>query len=1012
MSNPLSTVSAPSGLEATFVDLPSSIAGMKRKASTDETAEQNDEAFDHLRSSQAKSAKRAKLAHGDTNVPAPAAKQFTKAKSQDVARASGQGLNVDMADMLEDQPAPPPKTVKPRKSKTASSKNVNSTNFAAVQQPKKRQLAKKTPGSRSKNSATLAAVQQDDDQDMEDAGDDTISIAAKNAKESRPAKKTPLRHSKKSETLPITQHNDDEEMNKDGHVTLNVVTAPISLALLPTGVSTTGKFANSHKDTKFILAGATNDDVEPCVTTAQYAAPIDVEDEKGRVPRYLPAPNFSGVDITSFFKLPLPAKVEPWVPECPQAYSRFETDVDRLIKWDVIQLSGRQGRFGSLAPVDQRAYDLRAPWNVKPLGWAEVTAAYNKEANATWSIECVRQRFENANQIIFAATGVYFGSLGLLNYYGIPLDIDWRNANAGKTSKAKSKKTEYANAELKTTWRKALGFKIDGAVELLIQPPSGGAIIRLVSAKVAKSLRIDASNIIRCTEDTFDRWYSCVCFGIGHNFPKRVYQLKKFAKFEKTKGEFQQSKSDSPQADAKANKIADNVEKVDRKVGKTDGKAKKVDRKLEYAGDEYKYTDAGTPPVTIQSLLDTYCLSQSMSTTHVSDMILEEIRQVLENEKTIATKYTHGCICDNDCNSVVRFQDALPQDIEKLWMATKVDDPIRRLVLGLLTGSTAEEHQRFLVACPRQSALIARNLWSKFIKGQCQDLIAAFVAATSSDEFCAAYHNHGTESRCYRMTDPSALSKQLNDDTLDEPIIHKLEIKGVQGCEVIDNTGSGLNLNLLQGQKPQWDWERIQSINSWIVAHPNRPQTREPRPVYFEYEKTDDYGRYPSHPGYNDPQWEATLDDNEYPMGEWDKAKRFDIPNDAQRVRDGKGTNHVLFDLEDDEWIPPPTFAPEVVRPSDMSYHEFQGYRRWLWVQEGNKIPLETCYRFRPFNVDLAPREDTFKDAPRRCENVSGGVKWLNHERRYVSCMMHFFSTSRSRVFTRAYTASNLRFVI
>jgi hypothetical protein len=292
MSNPLPTVSAPSGLEATFVDLPSSIAGMKRKASTDETAEQNDEAFDHLRSSQAKSAKRAKLAHGDTNVPAPAAKQFTKAKSQDVARASGQGLNVDMADMLEDQPAPPPKTVKPRKSKTASSKNVNSTNFAAVQQPKKRQLAKKTPGSRSKNSATLAAVQQDDDQDMEDAGDDTISIAAKNAKESRPAKKTPLRHSKKSETLPITQHNDDEEMNKDGYVTLNAATAPISLALLPAGVSTTGKFANSHKDTKLILAGATNDDVEPCVTTAQYAALIDVEDEKGRVPRYLPAPSF------------------------------------------------------------------------------------------------------------------------------------------------------------------------------------------------------------------------------------------------------------------------------------------------------------------------------------------------------------------------------------------------------------------------------------------------------------------------------------------------------------------------------------------------------------------------------------------------------------------------------------------------------------------------------------------------------------------------------------------------
>jgi hypothetical protein len=401
-------------------------------------------------------------------------------------------------------------------------------------------------------------------------------------------------------------------------------------------------------------------------------------------------------------------------------------------------------------------------------------------------------------------------------------------------------------------------------------------------------------------------------------------------------------------------------------VGKIDGKANKVGGKLEYAGEEYKCTDAGTLPVTIQSLLDTYCLSQSMNTIPVSDMILEEIRQVLENEKTIATKYTHGCICNGYCNNVVRFQVILPQDIEKLWMATRVEDPIRRLILGLLTGSAAEEYQRFLVACPLQSALIARNLWSKFIEGQCQDLIAAFVAATSPGEFCAAYHNHGIESRCYRITDPSTFSKQLNSDMLDEPIIHKLDIKGVQGCEVIENTAADLSLNLLQGQKPQWDWERIQSINSWIVAHPNRRQIREPRPVYFEHGKIYDYGRYPSHPGYDNPQWEASFDDNEYPKGEWDKAKRFDIPDDAQRVRDGKGTNNVLFELEDDEWIPPPTFAPEVVRPSDMSYHEFQGHRRWRWVQEGYKIPLETCYRFRPFNVDLAPREDIFKDAPRR----------------------------------------------
>jgi hypothetical protein len=372
---------------------------------------------------------------------------------------------------------------------------------------------------------------------MEDARDDTTSTAAQNSKESRPAKKTPLPHSKKSKTLPITQQNDDEEMDNDSQV----VTVPISLAFLAAGVLTTGMLANSQKDIRLILAGMTNNNAQRSVTTAHCAGPVNVEDEEEQAPIYLPAPDLSGVDITKFFKLPLPVKVEPWVPDCPQAYGRFEMDVESLIKWDAIQLSRRQGRFGILAPVDQRAYDLRAPWNRKPLGWTDVTAAYNKEANVSWSIECVRQRFENANQIIFETTGVYFGSLELLDYYGIPLDIDWKNANASKTSKAKSRNTEDPKTELKTAWRKALNFEVAGAVELLIQPPSGGAIVRLVSAKVAKSLRIDASNMIRCTEDAFDRRYTCVCFGIGHIFPKRVYQLKRFAKFETTKGEFRQA---------------------------------------------------------------------------------------------------------------------------------------------------------------------------------------------------------------------------------------------------------------------------------------------------------------------------------------------------------------------------------------------------------------------------------------------------------------------------------------
>jgi hypothetical protein len=201
------------------------------------------------------------------------------------------------------------------------------------------------------------------------------------------------------------------------------------------------------------------------------------------------------------------------------------------------------------------------------------------------------------------------------------------------------------------------------------------------------------------------------------------------------------------------------------------------------------------------------------------------------------------------------------------------------------------------------------------------------------------------------------------DDTLDYPNVHKLTIKNVDGCSVANNTENSLNMNWLQKQKPQWDWERVKSINSWIVTKPNSPQIREPRPVYFDKNDTDAFGRYPSHPGYDDPAWEPYVVPSDYGKGDWDKAKRFDLPPEAQRIREDKTTGEVLFDLEDEEWFPPRTFAAEIVQRPDQSWYEYHSFRKLLWVQEGNKIPMVTCRRWRPFNGPPSTREDTFKDA-------------------------------------------------
>jgi hypothetical protein len=675
MSNPLPTASAPSGPQTTPVALSSSIAGRKRKTGADDTPEHKDEGFVHPQLSNAKISKRAKLAHGAADVPAPAAKINAPAqqsvpppntskprksaipitdghataaaaskdrkKRQPAPKASGpdagtsgEGQDMDMVDTPEELSVPPPKTAKP---------------------PKKKKSGRK------QKSKPLPIAQKTDDQNTEDAANDTTTSAAQGADKSS--------HDQDSKTISAEQKNDDEEMDDQTPAASTPTSGPISLAMLAAGAVVTGKFANSARDLMLRLAGATNNDAQPSVTAAQSPAPVDAEDEEIQAPVPLLAPDVSGVSIAAFFKLPLPAKVEPWIPKCPQAYGRYGTNVDSLVNWDVVQRSGKQGRFGVLTPIDRRSYDLRAAWNRKPLGWTEVKAAYNKEANTTLSNECLRQHFENANQIIFAATGVFFGSLGLKDDYGIPLDLDWKNANAGKTSKTKLTKEVDPNAELKKAWRKALGFKVPRVVQFLIRPLSGSVVTRIADARIIEHLGIDSSKDVRCTEATFDRWYSCICFGTTLTFPMRVFQLRKF-----------------------------------------EGELKGTGDDVYYTGDLWKHTDEGTPPITIQILLDTYCLSQSMGTTAVSDMILDEILQVLENEKAIATKYSQGSICEGDCNTVIRFQDLLPQDIEKLWIATNGDDPIRYLVFSLLTGLTANENQRFLVADSFQAALIARNL--------------------------------------------------------------------------------------------------------------------------------------------------------------------------------------------------------------------------------------------------------------------------------------------------------------
>jgi hypothetical protein len=722
------------------------------------------------------------------------------------------------------------------------------------------------------------------------------------------------------------------EGDEDG---LKRMTGPISLAAFAAGYTTTGVFSTKppNETTRPMLSGIVGRS-----TTAGQIIPANLAPQANfSTGGLLPALNqavrpvvgaasvnsskYSSQDtrlerlMILVFTTPPPPRISPWPFNFPAATHAYAHPTTCPIDWS--QLSGLETKH-------ILTYELRAPWNPAPLPWAQVATQYQQATGEEklFSQEGTRKRFKKVNRAIFEATGVYFlySGLGLQEDYNVPNDTDMpqKMREAGLINDPVTRGKKFSNKSKTSNWSKNSHRETvceSEAVVLVIQPPGQSSYAsRLISKKIIKTLRITSDQVVPFSVDTFDRWHTCLCFGTRHTLPKRVYKLKQMP-------------------------------------------------------EGYAYVDEGIPPVTIHTLLDTYRLSRFMGTTAVSDMILDGLHEVFKNEKGLFLKYQIGAICEGDCNDVMRFLDLEPDDIEKLWKETKRSDPIRRLIVDLLThGLGAMEGLDRIRANALRSGSQARDLYRTFARSHREDALDAFANATSPELFYATYHSHKVDEPCYRQVLCSLLSKKWIDDTLDFSNTHLVEIKGVNNCKIINKTGCSLDINALQGQTPHWEWQRICSVNSWILIPPKGPQIRQPRPVYFELDKVDSHGRYPSHPGYNDADWTVVESTNIYEDDDtWETAKRHGIPRSARKVREDETTGELIFDIEDESWVPPRSFATHVEREFEQSWCEFQRYRKWLWMQQGGKIPIVTCRRWRPFNGPAVMLgDDTFRDARRR----------------------------------------------
>lgn len=598
------------------------------------------------------------------------------------------------------------------------------------------------------------------------------------------------------------------------------------------------------------------------------------------------------------FIIALPPKKSPWPLSYPQGHTTYNKDMPCPIDWS---------QFPDLTAEKIRAYENRAPWNIEPRPWAKVVEMDEAITGKTLVLEGIRKRFRATNVAVYKATEVYFyGSSIGLEAFGIPTDITLRHKYED------AKRGRGVQPVIKTNSQSHPDMFIDrdflhkgSTVTLTQQPPNGaGPVIRYISKAILVSLRISTDDTIQCSPAAFDHWYSSACFGLRHTLPKRVYKLRKLTK-------------------------------------------------------RSTHEDEGKPPVSIHSLIETYCLSQIMGTPEISDLLLDELWQVLKKEQSLATQYKDGAIWDHNSEELVRLTDLDPEDIEDIWGNTEIDDPIRQLISDVLNhvsddaGATKQRLGNLI-----RNGWQARNQYSKVAKSPHRDSrLQKFVDGIGPEDFCARYHNHEHDHTCYRALLASTRSKRVIDDTLEDSENTVItEIAGVNSCRIANESGDPLlSFAALQRQFPEWNWDRARAVQTYITIPEEGPQVREMRPDYYSEDSRDSEGRYPSHPGYNRDNWvDPDLDGQKSHERKWTTVMREKehIPDGAQRIRKDNDSGAWLFDVEEKWWYPPDTFAGDVERLPDQTFWEWQNYRRWLWKEQGGKIPMVTCKRFLPFEQD------------------------------------------------------------
>ncbi|KAF1996319.1 hypothetical protein P154DRAFT_623252 [Amniculicola lignicola CBS 123094] len=449
-------------------------------------------------------------------------------------------------------------------------------------------------------------------------------------------------------------------------------------------------------------------------------------------------------------------------------------------------------------------YELRAPWLTSPKSFGEMVELWNEmhPDDKMGNQESIRKRFRRINEIVFKATGIYFVD----SCMGIEKFVPKEHQKSGP------KNVTLANKEDPN-----LDSKRQDDEDYDLSEP--------------RMWELENQGV-----NMFFIYYK------SEDDPEKSYLSFPLERFSHASTAITEIASESRRRRAGQAMEVDYPKKVVEHWLKCVGTAERIKFRLPFrigTSEELSSSD----------LFQLYSFSIWMGSPMVADLVIDHWHSHFRRKALLEAGYRSGALSFNDIPTerMLHPLDFEPEDINRLWAETDVVDHGRTFWLDVIVNRGEEGVKKITNELSSYDGNFLGDLHARMMTDPAED-------PTAMEQLpCARYHTHPNFGlACYRKhpnfpTDPVPLINRVAGVYPRKAV--RLTMRG-QDYLVVNNTDySTSSFREIPLSAPEWNWPKVRAVynlrgGDWL-----------PKPTYFHDSDADEMGRFPSHPGWKNPDW-------------------------------------------------------------------------------------------------------------------------------------------------------------